>query len=132
MIRTVGALSLVAILGGGVAVGVVLDRHWLRPRAERQVQVKAPRPGDPGHLDHQVARFRERLKLDAGQEKVVREALRDMNQEVAALRKRIAPEMRTVRARARERVEAVLTAAQKARYAEMIKEWEARRARRGY
>jgi hypothetical protein len=130
--RLVGMVSLVAILGAGVAVGIAVDRRWLRPAAEKRVEVKAPRLGDPGHDERKIARFQERLSLDPGQTEAVGRAIREMSSEVKAIRRKVAPEMKAVRERARTRIEAVLSPEQRTRYAEMTREYEARRKSRGY
>jgi hypothetical protein len=130
--RIVGGLTLLAILGAGVAVGITLDRRWLRPTSERRVEVKAPRLGEPGHDERKIAHFEKRLSLDAKQVEVVGAALRDMTSEIKALRKKIAPETKAVRDRAQARIEAVLSPEQRVRYAEMLKKHAAKRQARGY
>jgi hypothetical protein len=114
------AVALLAVLlGGGVALGVVIDRTWLRPEA---------REGD--RTQRLLARFRDKLGLDAEQERAVGQALRRGRAELDAIRARIEPELTAARKRMRAEVSRVLRPDQRARYEEMVARYEAKRASR--
>ena len=74
--------------------------------------------------------FTKRLKLNGEQQKVVRNSLDQSFKEMKPIRRRIQPELKAVRERAREKIRKVLTAAQREKYDQMVRRYEARRAKR--
>lgn len=110
---------LLSIFFSGAVAGVAIDRSFARPKAARGSRV-----------DRLVARFAQRLQLDARQREVVRKALLESRAATATARQRIEPELRAARQAARTKIAAALSAKQRARFHEMTKRYDARRAKR--
>ena len=115
-------LLLVIVLGSGVGIGIALGRTWLAPMGAR---LRTETPAEK--VVRLVDRFRGTLALDAAQATTIAEALTRSHADRAVVRERIAPELRVARERLRARILAVLTEAQRAKYAEMVKRYDARR-----
>jgi hypothetical protein len=113
---------LVVLFGGGVGVGIGLDRAWLRP----------PAPARDGDERVRVARivekFRRDLKLTEAQAGRVAEILRGGRARISSIRTRIQPEVRAERVKMRTEISSLLDETQRARYAEMVKRFDERRA----
>ena len=124
------AVALIAILlGAGVAIGVGVDRVWLRSGSTRPADRRSPAPP----FEMRVAQFRERLGLSDQQVAKIEAILDTASDEADAIHDRFEPEMKQVRERSRTALRAVLTPEQAAEYDRMSREWEQRfeRRRRG-
>ncbi len=132
-IHLVGTGLLILVLGSGVAMGVALDRLWLRPDATvvKKHQRTSKRSRDPlVRTSRLMKRFQKKLNLDAAQEKTVREALFQMFTETRKLRRQARPAIRKTRDQARAKIRAALRPDQRARYEKMLKAYLERKKRR--
>jgi hypothetical protein len=119
--RRFGAVMLLfAILACGVGIGISVGRVLWGP-------VAAPRTSEE-RTARLVERFRRELDLAGEQARVVAEALRRSRAETEDIRRRIEPELRAVRDRARSEIAKVLAPAQREKFREIVERYEARRA----
>jgi predicted O-methyltransferase YrrM len=121
----------VVILGAGVAIGVALDRLWLRPNAVKRVERQKPwvRKG----LTKQewlLRKFRRELKLNPGQTKAIRTILGKMTREVRVVRDKARADVKVIRTQARADITRLLNPEQRQRYREMVARYKKRRAAR--
>jgi hypothetical protein len=132
-VRLLGAGLLALVLGSGIAMGVALDRLWLKPDAAsvKKHHRATKRSRDPQvRTDRLMKRFQKKLDLDAAQEKTVREAVHQMFTETRELRRKSRPVIRKTREQARTKIRAALRPDQRARYEKMLNAYLARKARR--
>ncbi|MEK6717839.1 MAG: hypothetical protein AABZ16_10155 [candidate division NC10 bacterium] len=122
--RVKGALLLLLafLLGaatGALGFGLYQARSgWWGPRR------------DPARFQQfQLKRLTQELDLRPDQRQQVEVILRDSGQEFARLRKEMAPRIREIRGRSREKIRAILSSEQQAKFEVLEKEWE-RRAER--
>lgn len=130
--RIMVPLLLLAILGGGVGIGVAVERLWLGARsAGPAAPQRGPRTRDP---DQQAAwllgRFQQKLSLTKNQVDPVRRALRRMFTQLKGSRDRYRAEAKETRRLAREDIRKVLTSDQQHRYEDMVQRYEKRRVER--
>ena len=122
--RVKGALLLLLafLLGaatGALGFGLYQARSgWWGPRK------------DPARFQQfQLKRLTQELDLRPDQRQQVEVILRDSGQEFARLREEMAPRIREIRGRSREKIRAILSSEQQAKFEVLEKEWE-RRAER--
>ena len=133
--RAMAAVLLAATLVTGLALGVAADRLWIsRTRTGRAFlaggRCRRPRGPRSGRLDRLVARFTRRLGLSEQQQKQVRAALAASWKRMRAVRRRVEPELRGSRGRARGEIRRALNPGQRKLYDAMVRRYEARRAAR--
>ena len=120
------AISLaLSLLAAGVGAGVALDRIWLRPSAVE----KRPHRGPPSP-ERLLQRFRKELRLSDAQADAVLAILRDVHQEMRALRQRERPARKAARERGQTRILELLSPEQATRYKQLIAEHEQRMEKR--
>lgn len=119
-------VMLLVVLGGGIGIGIALGRTWLAPKGPASSLESADQ-----RVGRLVERFRRKLKLDAAQAKTIAAALTRSHAERAAVRQRIAPDLRAAREKLRAEINAALTEAQRAKYAEMVARYDAKRKAAG-
>ena len=131
--KTVAILLMVGLLVCGGLLGVAVDRLFLTetvaPKTDNN-RTRRRKKDRKKRLERLIKRFRKRLDLTEKQEQVVRDALTESFATTAGIRKRLEPELRTVREKAREKIRKVLTKGQLGKYEEMVNRYEKRRARR--
>jgi hypothetical protein len=122
--RGLAAIALLlAVFGGGVGIGISIDRAWFGRSAE------PARDGDERvRVARIVKRFRSDLRLADAQSDRVAEILRAGRARISSIRKRIQPEVHAERIKMRAEISSLLDETQRARYAEMVKRFDERRA----
>jgi hypothetical protein len=128
----VGLMAGLLVCGG--FLGVAVDRYLLSrsacPKAGTEKQGRPGRRTRAQKVERLTKLFTKRLDLTAEQQKVVRKSLEQSFDEMKPIRLRIQPELKAVRERAREKIRKVLTAPQRDKYNQMVRRYEARRAKR--
>jgi Spy/CpxP family protein refolding chaperone len=112
-------LLLAFLLGtavGGLGFGLYQERTgwWHQPR-------------DPERIRQFVLkRLTRELDLRPEQQQQVEAILRETGQEFARLREDVGPRVREIRGRSREKIQAILSPEQQAKFEALVKEWERR------
>lgn len=131
--RLVVAALIVGLCGSGVALGVALDRFFLRPAASRPAADEAPkRPRLRGEARVKLLadKFKTGLDLDADQARLAEAQILLMFTELDAIRARAQLDLKRVREQRRAEIQKVLRPEQQRRFKEMIDAYEQRRAAR--
>lgn len=127
-------LLLVGILGGGVGIGIAVDRMWLRAKstkAEAKETKRRMRTRDPEkQATWLLGKFQKRLDLKEAQVAPVKQALRRMFTGLKTSRDTYRKDAKETRRQARAVIRKVLTPDQQKRFKEMVKRYEKRRADR--
>lgn len=124
---------ILGLLGSGMALGVALDRHWLRPSATRGTAKPAPRaPKLRGEAREKLLtdRFKKGLDLNEAQTRLAAAQIHLMFGELDSIRARSGAELKKVRDDRRAEIMKVLRPEQQRRFGEMIYSYEKRRAER--
>lgn len=126
---------IVSLVLCGALLGVAIDRVYLSCSASEKTEDankarRRRRRGRKHKLKRLMRLFKKRLKLTADQERVVREALGASWEEMKPIRRRIEPELKVLRERARLKIRNALTPEQLKTYEKMVARYEARRAKR--
>ncbi|MBI3086667.1 MAG: hypothetical protein HYY88_13210 [candidate division NC10 bacterium] len=123
--RVKGALLLLLAFLLGAATGALgfglyqARTGWWGPRR------------DPARFqEFQLKRLTQELDLRPDQRQQMEAILRETGQEFVRLREEIGPRFREIRGRSREKIRAILSSEQQAKFEVLEKEWE-RRAERG-
>lgn len=131
----VSAIALIiSLVLCGALLGVAVDRVYLSCSASEKTGAattsqRRRRRSRRHKLKRLVDLFKKRLKLTADQEKAVREALAASWEEMKPIRRRIEPELKVLRERARRKIRKALTPEQLKTYEKMVARYEARRAK---
>lgn len=131
--RILAVVLMVAILGGGIVIGIALDRLWLRPSIKGENgsrRVRRQKRNQKRRLKRLITMFRRRLKLNREQTDRVRKILNQMFNDIRAKRRGIAPVIRAIRIKARGDIRTVLNPRQKRRYNKLVKRYDRRRTAR--
>lgn len=124
---------ILGLCGSGIALGVALDRFFLRPTASRPAAEQAPeRPRLRGEARDRLltGRFKAGLDLDEAQTRLAAAQIHLMFTELDAIRTRAKAELKQVRDGRRAEILKVLRPEQQRRFKEMIDAYERRRAER--
>jgi hypothetical protein len=119
--RLAAALIAAGIFATGAAAGVAFDRLVLSEACEPRHR----RPRAPGEL---LERYRKQLDLDGEQARAVGEILERRFREADAIMSRVDPDMEAIRQHSNDEIRAVLRPEQHARFAEIVRKQEERRA----
>lgn len=123
MTRAFALLLALALIAGGVVIGIA---------AERWLLVSHPDPperrGPPQSLNEAVERYERALGLDEDQVKVVETILKRQWSEMGEVMKTFDPKMEQIRIRSLKEIEATLRPEQLNRFTELTKRHEARRS----
>lgn len=129
--RLLVASLILGLLASGTALGVALDRLWLRPTASVSTQKeKAPRPRGEAREKLLLDKFQKQLDLDAAQTRKAGAEIHRMFSELDAIRARAFADLRRVRTERRAEIMKILTPAQQQKFREMIDAYEKRKAER--
>ncbi len=124
---------ILGLLGSGFALGVAVDRIWLRPRPNQEISSaapKAPRPKGEARERLLSERFKTGLDLDEEQTRLAAAQIRLMFQELDAIRTQSRAELKRVRDTRRAEIMKLLRPEQQSRFREMIDSYDRRQAER--
>jgi hypothetical protein len=104
------------VVGGALGFGLYHARFgdWRSPEGAARFQ------------DRILSRLTKELELRSEQRQKVEAVLKEAAQEFARLRDEIGPRFREIRDRSKERIDAILDAAQQAKFETVSREWERR------
>lgn len=140
--RLMALLTVVALLGVGVAIGMAADRSLLRRQTDRsrerrsgggspfgmmgEPQDTAARNRMRGHI---VKRLTDELTLTPAQTQQVNAIFATRERQLDSLRARVSPRLDSLRDGLRLAIDSVLTPAQRVKATEMRAKWQERRRR---
>lgn len=131
--RLLVAALILGLLGSGMALGVALDRIWLRPTVTRGADTRSTgreRPRGPAREKLLLDRFKTGLDLDAAQTDKTAAQIHLMFSELDSIKKRAQSDLKKIRDDRRAEIMKVLRPEQQRRFGEMISAFEKRRAER--
>ena len=119
------AVSFMAIFAAGIVGGVVLERHVLDQKPERQYRTSREGSRDAGNrfFDKMVVE----LSLTPEQQEQMREIFKNSEERIKNLRGEMDKQFHALRAQFVEEIKSILTEEQIRKYDAMIEEYRARR-----
>ena len=127
--RLTAVALVLALLGAGVVIGVVVERAWLAEAA-----APGARNGDRARFEKRFERrfekFKARLNLRGDQADAVKAIMREARVESRTIHKRVRPELMTIRQAAQAKIRALLDSEQQLEYEKVIEERKRRRRER--
>ncbi len=136
--RVMAVLTVLAVLGVGVASGIALDRTWLARRAPSRGGMRGgggpfgmmTEPVDTAVRNRMrtriVKRITDDLALSAAQSAAVSQIFMHRELQLDSLRARVGPQLDSLRLQMRSSMDSVLTPEQRVKFAESRRKMEAR------